>query len=45
MLSQLDGHADSGQVTEPPPTRAEGHRYIEERLAAHERHHRARTRR
>jgi phospholipase C len=44
ILSQLDGHPDSGKVTKPPPTRADAHKYITERLLAHERFHRARRR-
>jgi len=44
MLSQLDGHKDSGKVTKPPPTRAEAQKYLDERLAANERYHRERRR-
>jgi phospholipase C len=44
LLSQLDGHPDSGQVTRPPKTRAEATDYIQERLLAHEAYHRARRR-
>jgi len=44
ILSHLDGHPHSGTVTRPPATRLAAHRYIEERLAAHERFHRERRR-
>jgi phospholipase C len=41
ILSHLDGHKDSGKVTEPPSTRAAAAKYIEERVAAHESFHRS----
>ncbi len=44
MLSQLDGHPDSGKVTPPPPTRAAAAEYIQQRLQAHEQFHRLRRR-
>jgi phospholipase C len=44
LLSQLDGHKDSGKVTAPPATRAEAYDYVQERLAAHELFHRERRR-
>jgi phospholipase C len=44
MLSHLDGHPDSGKVTEPPPTRVAAARYIQERIAAHRKFHRDRRR-
>jgi phospholipase C len=44
MLSHLDGHPDSGKVTQPPPTRAAAAEYIQERLAAHRMFHRLRRR-
>jgi phospholipase C len=44
LLSQLDGHKDSGKVVALPPTRAQAHDYIEERLAAHQAYHQARRR-
>jgi phospholipase C len=44
ILSQLDGHKDSGVVTRPPNTRAAAADYIQERIAAHNRFHRERRR-
>jgi phospholipase C len=44
LLSQLDGHPDSGKVTAPPKTRGEATDYIKTRLAAHQAYHRARRR-
>jgi phospholipase C len=44
LLSQLDGHPDSGEVTKPPKTRAQATDYVHERLLAHEAYHRARRR-
>ena len=44
LLSQLDGHKDSGKVTPPPATRQQAADYIAERIAAHDRFHRARRR-
>ncbi len=39
VLSNLDGHKDSGKVTRPPPTRREAASYVAERVAAHNRAH------
>jgi phospholipase C len=39
VLSQLDGHPDSGVVTTPPPTRAAAADYIQQRVAAHDKFH------
>jgi phospholipase C len=44
LLSQLDGHPDSGKVVVEPSTRAEAARYIAERIAAHNLFHRRRRR-
>jgi phospholipase C len=44
LLSQLDGHADSGKVAPEPATGREAAQYIHERIAAHERFHRERRR-
>jgi phospholipase C len=45
LLSHLDGHRDSGKVTEPPATRGEAADYIQERIVAHNTFHRERRRR
>jgi len=44
LLSQLDGHADSGRVAPESPTRQKAAAYIAERIAAHDRFHRQRRR-
>ncbi len=44
MLAHLDGHPDSGKVTDPPPTRGAAADYIQERIVAHNAFHRARRR-
>jgi len=44
LLSQLDGHKDSGKVVAEPATRRDAARYVAERIAAHNRFHRTRRR-
>lgn len=44
LLSQLDGHPDSGHVVPEPATRAAAASYIAARIAAHDRFHRQRRR-
>ncbi len=44
LLSQLDGHKDSGKVVAEPATRRQAASYIAERITAHDRFHRERRR-
>jgi len=44
LLSQLDGHRDSGKVVAEPPTGIQAAQYIQERIATHDHFHRERRR-
>ena len=39
MLSQLDGHPDSGKITAPPQTRFQAAQYVKQRNEAHAAYH------
>jgi phospholipase C len=44
LLSQLDGHRDTGKAVAEPATRRQAAEYIQQRITAHDRFHRERRR-